>query len=168
MSDPPPYTSSYTPPSVNLKSRTIPAEALARERLILPHLPPVEPRPTPVRTFFRTLFYKFVLLVIHIFFGLYLRLRYTYNAVLNRSLSILYYHHRTPELIAKDVSELKRLNKLPGHISVILPVRDGDVQRCVDETAEIACWCAAAGIKRLSVYEPTGKFRHSQNRRMSC
>jgi dehydrodolichyl diphosphate syntase complex subunit NUS1 len=160
MSQPPPYTSSYTPPtSVNLKPRQKPPSVLAREQLVLPHLPPVEPpRPTPVRTFLKTLFFKFVLLCIHFFFSIYLRVRYAYNAVLNRLLSILYYHHRTPELIAKDVSELKRLNKLPAHISVILERRD-DVQRVIDETAEIACWCAAAGIKRLSVYEQSGVLK---------
>jgi hypothetical protein len=72
---------------------------------------------------------------------------------------VLYYHHRTPELIQKDVKGLKRI---PEHLSVILKLEEGgkggaSLEQLVDEVAEIAAWCACAGIPMLSVYERTGK-----------
>jgi dehydrodolichyl diphosphate syntase complex subunit NUS1 len=78
-------------------------------------------------------------------------------------LAILYYHHRTPELIQKDV---KGLSRLPEHLSVILKLEDGGrggagLEALVDEVAEIAAWCACAGIPTLSVYEQTGTLRYS-------
>lgn len=78
-------------------------------------------------------------------------------------MAILYYHHRTPELIQKDV---KGLSRLPEHLSVILKLEDGGrggagLEALVDEVAEIAAWCACAGIPTLSVYEQTGTLRYS-------
>jgi len=72
--------------------------------------------------------------------------------------AILYYHHRTPELIQKDV---KGLSRLPEHLSVILKLEDeakggAGLEGLVDEVAEIAAWCACAGISTLSIYERTG------------
>lgn len=73
--------------------------------------------------------------------------------------SVLYYHHRTPALIERDV---KGLSRLPKHLSVILSLEDGassgaELERLVNEAADIAAWCASAGIPRLSIYEKTGK-----------
>lgn len=76
----------------------------------------------------------------------------------DRILAILYYHHRTPELIQKDV---KGLDRLPKHLSVILKLEDGGrggLEALVDEVAEISAWCACVGIPMLSVYEQTGKL----------
>jgi dehydrodolichyl diphosphate syntase complex subunit NUS1 len=77
----------------------------------------------------------------------------------DRVFAILYYHHRTPELIKKDV---KGLQRLPEHLSVILKLEEGakggaGLEILVDEVAEIAAWCACAGIPTLSIYEKTGK-----------
>lgn len=70
---------------------------------------------------------------------------------------MLYYHHRTPQLIQKDI---KQLSRLPNHLSVILENdqndRLGGLDALIDDVAEIACWCASAGIPMLSVYEKTG------------
>lgn len=76
----------------------------------------------------------------------------------DRIFAILYYHHRTPELIQKDI---KGLSRIPKHLSVILKLEDGGkggavLEALVDEVAEVAAWCACAGIPVLSVYEQTG------------
>ncbi len=78
----------------------------------------------------------------------------------DRILAILYYHHRTPELIQKDV---KGLSRLPTHLSVILKLEDGGrggagLEALVDEVAEISAWCACVGIPMLSIYEKTGAY----------
>ena len=83
-----------------------------------------------------------------------------YHAVKDRIFAILYYHHRTPELIQKDV---KGLSRLPKHLSVILKLEDGGrggagLEALVDEVAEISAWCACVGILKLSVYEQTGQY----------
>lgn len=79
----------------------------------------------------------------------------------DRIFAILYYHHRTPELIQKDV---KALERLPEHISVILKLEDGGrggsgLEALVDEVAEISAWCACIGIPTLSIYEKTGMWQ---------
>ena len=94
----------------------------------------------------------------HTIFSVYIRLRQAYHAVKDRILAILYYHHRTPELIQKDV---KGLSRLPKHLSVILKLEDGGrggagLEALVDEVAEISAWCACVGIPMLSIYEKTG------------
>ncbi|ESZ92811.1 hypothetical protein SBOR_6798 [Sclerotinia borealis F-4128] len=85
-------------------------------------------------------------------------LRQAYHAVKDRIFAILFYHHRTPGLIQKDV---KGLERLPEHVSVILNLEDGarggaGLEALVDEVAEITAWCACVGIPMLSVYEKTG------------
>jgi dehydrodolichyl diphosphate syntase complex subunit NUS1 len=95
---------------------------------------------------------------VHAIFSLYIRLRQAYHALKDRIIAVLYYHHRTPELIQKDV---KGLSRLPKHISVILKLEDGGrsgagLEALVDEVAEISAWCACVGIPTLSVYESTG------------
>lgn len=112
-------------------------------------------RKTPIRTFLKTLLYQFTYTVIHIFFGIFIRLSQTYHAVVDRIFAIVYYHHRAPELIQKDV---KGLERLPEHLSVILSLRREDDALAVlmDEVAELAAWSTCAGIPALTVYEQTG------------
>ncbi|KAH8149265.1 uncharacterized protein LAJ45_06805 [Morchella importuna] len=139
---------------------TKPLEVLDRERFILPRLPPAdEPRRRPIRNFVFTRFYKLVLLTIYLIYSVYAKLRWTYRTVLNRGFSILYYHHRTPQLIQQDVQELRQAGKLPRHVSVIVEFEKGGLDTLVDEVAEITCWCASAGIRCLSVYEQTGVLK---------
>ena len=95
----------------------------------------------------------------HTVFSVYVRLRQGYHAVRDRIFAILYYHHRTPELIQKDV---KALSRLPEHLSVALKLEDSGkggagLEVLVDEVAEIAAWCTCVGIPTLSVYENTGQ-----------
>jgi dehydrodolichyl diphosphate syntase complex subunit NUS1 len=114
-----------------------------------------------VRKFLKNLLHAFLYIVIHTIFSVYIRIRQAYHAIIDRIFAVLYYHHRTPELIRKDVKGLKRL---PEHLSVILKLEDGgkggaELGALVDEVSEIAAWCACAGIPKLSVYEQTGKER---------
>lgn len=111
-----------------------------------------------VRKFFKNQLHALVYAIIHTIFSVYIRLRQAYHVVKDRILAILYYHHRTPELIQKDV---KGLSRLPKHLSVILKLEDGGrggaaLEALVDEVAEISAWCACVGIPMLSVYEQTG------------
>lgn len=146
----PAASSSYTaPPPRNRFGETLP-------KGILPRLPPVDPRPRPIRDFISTRFYKLVLATLYLVYSVYLKLRWTYHTALNRGFSILYYHHRTPQLIQQDVMEVKANGKLPKHLSVIVEYEKGGLDTLIDEVAEITCWCASAGIKHLSVYEQTG------------
>jgi undecaprenyl pyrophosphate synthase len=50
--------------------------------------------------------------------------------------------------------------KLPRHVAVILDqrklVREYDADESVRRAAELATWCACAGISILTIYEPTG------------
>lgn len=99
--------------------------------------------------------------VVHIFFSVYIRCRKIHHAIRDRILAILYYHHHTPELIQRDV---KGLNRLPNHVSVILHLDDGrrgivGLEALVNEVAEISAWCACAGIPMLSIYEKTGLLK---------
>ena len=144
-----------------------------RERLLKPYLPPTSrsrsPSPSrskrrrrrkPIRTFLKSSLHIFIFHTIQLLFGIYIHLRHAYRAVISRILALLYHHHRTPELIQKDV---RHLSRLPEHLSIILHLRpqeeDGGLTRLMDEAAEVAAWCACAGIPLLSVYEKSGPFR---------
>ncbi|RDW84419.1 putative NUS1 [Coleophoma cylindrospora] len=147
-----------------------------REKLIKPYLPSPPPRsPTRetkdgfrdrpnrksrlgLRNFLKAQLHALLYGIIHTIFSIYIRIRVAYHAVKDRVFAVLYYHHRTPELIQKDVKGLKRK---PEHLSVVLKLEDGarggaGLEALVDEAAEVAAWCACAGIPMLSIYEPTG------------
>jgi len=117
-----------------------------------------------VRRFLRDQLYLFVFAVIHTYFSLYIRLRQAYHGVRDRIYTIMYHHHRTPEIIARDVKDLRRL---PKHLSVILTLEDNgrggaELEKLVNEVSDISAWTASVGIPMLSVYEKTGnntKFR---------
>jgi dehydrodolichyl diphosphate syntase complex subunit NUS1 len=150
--------------------------AAEREKLVRPYLPtPRELSPAgeiasesngirsrrkarrkPVRTFVKSQLHILLYYLIHLVFGIYVRIRQIYHATIDRVLAILYYHHRTPELIQKDV---RNLSRLPEHLSVILTLKgeeDGGLEALMDEVAELCAWCASAGIPLLSVYEKSG------------
>lgn len=55
------------------------------------------------------------------------------------------------------------LNKRPKHLSAILKTEGkhrakNDLDRLIDETAELATWCACAEIPMLSIYEKSGEL----------
>jgi hypothetical protein len=111
-----------------------------------------------VRRFLRRQYHVLVFALIHIFFSVYIRIRQAYHAVANRIYSVYYHHHRTPELIRRDVKGLRRL---PKHLSVILTLEDqrrsgAGLERLMNEVTDVAAWCASAGIPQLSIYEKTG------------
>ena len=96
----------------------------------------------------------------HAFFSLYIRTRQIWNVVCYQLSSVIYYHHGTPQYIQKDVMGLQRK---PKHLSAVLKVGDqpkakADLELLIDQTAELATWCACADIPMLSVYEKTGRY----------
>jgi dehydrodolichyl diphosphate syntase complex subunit NUS1 len=114
--------------------------------------------PSPIKSFLYFGVYHAVALLFSIFF----RFRRAYRLVTGKIVSLLKYHHRTPEFIAHDVKDLE---KLPKHLSVIVEYQDDDgsqgtagLEGLVNDVCEIAAWAASAGIPFLSVYERTGKL----------
>lgn len=102
--------------------------------------------------------YHFIALVFSIFF----RFRRAFRLAYTKFVSLLKYHHRTPEFIAGDVAHLE---KLPKHLSVIVELNEDDEQQgnaglegLVNDVCEIAAWASSAGISFLSVYERTGTY----------
>jgi dehydrodolichyl diphosphate syntase complex subunit NUS1 len=152
-----------------------------RERLLKPYLPPTPKTQSPqgspnrkttrfhhkkrLRPAVRHLIHSVIFGIVHTIFSIYVRVRQAYPAVVSQVLAVLYYHHRTPELIKRDVN---RLNKIPKHLSVILQLPpDGGkkdrLETLVNDACEIAAWSASAGVPVLSIYERTGK-RHDERR----
>lgn len=146
-----------------------------RLRLLKPYLPSPPPPPPRnaqraeakarekkarfgVRRSLKKQFHALVYTILHLFFSVYIRIRQAYHVVGTRIHSVFHYHHRSPEFIRKDI---KTLGRLPKHLSVILSLEDNGrggagLERLVNEAADIAAWCASAGIPQLSIYEKTG------------
>ena len=147
-----------------------------REKLLKPYLPakplkqPLKQPGKPgtrfqhtsrVRPAIRHALHYLLFTIIHTIFSIYVRIRQVYHAIVDRILAILYYHHRTPELIKRDV---KNLSRVPEHLSVILdlPPEGGKADRLetlVNDACEIAAWSACAGVPMLSIYERTGRLQ---------
>lgn len=114
----------------------------------------------PIKNFLFFAVYHFIALIFSVFF----RFRRAYRLVRGKIVSLLKYHHRTPEFIAHDV---KNLDKLPKHLSVIVEYQEDDgsqgtagLEGLVNDVCEIAAWAASAGIPFLSVYEKTGVLKN--------
>lgn len=137
----------YLPNPAELPNRSRASTATSERR---------KTRKKPIRSFIKSQLHHLVYAVTHIIFGIVVRLLQAYHAVVDRVFAIVYHHHRTPELIRKDVRGLKRL---PQHLSTILTLRKEDDALAVlmDEVAELAAWSSCAGIPQLSIYEKTGK-----------
>lgn len=153
-----------------------PLSARDRERLLRPYLPSAsQSQPAAsktsgtqslrfhhkqrVRPALLHLVHYLLFTVISLVFSIYIRTRQIFHAVTDRVSAVLYYHHRTPELIKRDV---KALSKVPKHLSVILelPPEGGKKDRLeelLNDACEIAAWSAGAGIPMLSIYERTGR-----------
>ena len=63
------------------------------------------------------------------------------------------------------------MRRLPKHVSVILTLEEAEGIRqrdsrdkLIGEVADIAAWCASAGIPMLSVYEKTGTLKVDRER----
>ncbi len=160
----------------HVKSHGHELSAEQREKLVKPYLPPLPEsrspatassqrngvkngrlrRQKPIRSFLKSQLHVLVYFVVHLVLGMYIRLRQTYHAIVDRVLALLHHHHRTHELIQEDV---KNLSTLPEHLSVILTLKgeeDGGLEALMDDVAELSAWCASAGIPLLTVYEKRG------------
>ncbi|KAK4190540.1 putative undecaprenyl pyrophosphate protein [Podospora australis] len=144
-----------------------------RIRLLKPYLPTPPPQRSAkratskvregrkerlgVRRLLRRSWHILVFTIVHFFFSLYVRSRQAYHMLGNRFYSVYHHHHHSPELIQKDI---KGLSRLPKHLSVILTLEEGrsgaGLEKLVNEAADVAAWCASAGIPQLSIYEKTG------------
>jgi len=149
-----------------------PLTAQDREQLVKPYLPPpskstpkpkrlsVIPTSTTLNTLLTHLLHRLIFLLSQALFTLYIRLRQLLHALSDRLLAILYHHHRTPALIQRDV---RKLSRLPRHLSIIValdsPHRAEALAKLTDDVAEVAAWCACAGIPLLSVYEASGALK---------
>lgn len=150
--------------------------AQERERLLRPYLPESLPnqspsrrsnkasskqrRSQPLRQFVQVSLHVLLYNLIQFLFSVYVRFRIAYHGVRDRILSILYYHHRTPEYIQKDV---QGLSKLPQHLSIILELDEKDtagLETLINHVCEVVAWSACAGIPMLSIYEQTGIAYH--------
>ncbi|QUC18233.1 uncharacterized protein UV8b_02474 [Ustilaginoidea virens] len=146
-----------------------------RDRILHAHLPNPNEIPTVaasksqsqrrsrlgVRRFLKNQLYALVFAILHGLFSLYIRVRQAIHVVSYQISSVLYYHHGTPEYIRRDVVGLGRK---PNHLSVILKAEENqrpkaDLDRLIEETAELAAWCASGEIPMLSVYEKTGLLK---------
>lgn len=114
-----------------------------------------------VRNFLKTQLHILTFTIIHAIFSIYIHTRQAYHAIRDRTYSIFFYHHRDPAMIQNDV---KRLSKVPKVLSVILRVEDGkggtELERLVNEVAEVSAWCTSAGIPAVNIYEKTGATFH--------
>lgn len=126
-------------------------------------------RRKPIRTFVWTRIHQLLHVVTLALFGLYIRLRQTYHAVVDRVLAVLFYHHRTPDWIRRDI---QGLNKIPEHLSVILSLDEERLQpsgleSLLNDVGDLAAWCASAGVSMISIYERKGGIMallpHSRN-----
>lgn len=111
-----------------------------------------------VRRFLKNQLSVLVFAILHSIFSLYIRLRQAFHIVSYQISSVLYYHHGTPEYIRRDVAGFSRK---PKHLSAILSAEENqrpkaDLNRMIDEAAELAAWCASAEIPMLSIYDKTG------------
>ncbi|KAK5987581.1 Dehydrodolichyl diphosphate synthase complex subunit NUS1 [Cladobotryum mycophilum] len=111
-----------------------------------------------VRRFIKSQIFVLIFAMMHGIFSLYIKTRQAWHAVRYQVSSVVYYHHGTPEYIRRDITGLSRK---PEHLSAILKTEPNhkpkaDLDRLIDETAELATWCACAEIPMLSIYEKTG------------
>lgn len=114
-----------------------------------------------VRRFIKNQIFVFVFALMHGIFSLYIKSRQTWHGVSYQISSILYYHHATPQYIRRDIMGL---TKRPKHLSTILKTEGNhraknDLDRLIEETAELATWCACAEIPMLSIYEKSGVLK---------
>ncbi|RMY30334.1 hypothetical protein D0866_08070 [Hortaea werneckii] len=145
--------------------------ASGREHLLKPYLPSAPKQEdtaasiagrfrhtSRIRPAIRQLLHWTLFSIIHTLFSVYIRLRQVYHAIVDRLFALLYYHHRTPELIQRDV---KGLSKVPNHLSVVLELspeggKKDRLETLMNDACEVAAWSACSGIPMLSIYEQTG------------
>jgi hypothetical protein len=110
-----------------------------------------------VRNFLKNQLFLVVFMLMHSIFSLYIRVRKAWHTIGYKVASIIFYHHRTPELIERDV---KSLPKKPSHLSAVLTIegksRATELERLVNEAADLAVWSACAGVPLVSIYERSG------------
>lgn len=87
--------------------------------------------------------------------------QFVYHKMCLRVFSMAYYPNKSPQVIREDVT---RLGKIPRRVSCIVNLRsdddeNGGVEGLVADIAELAAWCASAGIPSLTIYEYSGAVK---------
>ncbi|KAG4303704.1 hypothetical protein PCK1_000222 [Pneumocystis canis] len=114
------------------------------------------PPKSPVVIFF----YKMVLIFLQTMFTIWSRLYMLCFKINEYIFAIRKYHHRTPQIIKRDVGRLK---KIPNHLAIILEYKkDGGMELLIHQVAELSCWCVSSGIKILTIYEKEGRMKEYQ------
>ena len=167
-----------------------PITAEEREKLIIPYLPSLDgssdsklsksssrdktyqrpQRAQRLRPFIKTTLHVLIYNLIQFIFSVYVRFRIAYHNVTGKVSSVLYYHHRAPEYIQRDI---QGLNKLPQHLSIVLELDQNDkspasLEALVNDVCEVVAWSACAGIPMLSIYEKTGTMTCTIAGRGTC
>ncbi|EMR11690.1 hypothetical protein PNEG_00126 [Pneumocystis murina B123] len=110
----------------------------------------------PPRSPIAILLYKAVLIFLQTTFAIWFRLYRVCSTVSEYISAITKHHHRTPQIIKRDVGRLK---KIPHHLAIILEYKkDGGLELLIHQIAELSCWCLSSGIRILTIYEKEGKF----------
>jgi len=122
-----------------------------------------KPRTSRFRPIVRTTLHVLLYNLIQFIFSVYVRFRIAYHNVSGKISSVLYYHHRAPEYIQKDI---QGLTNLPRHLSIILELDHNEkspagLESLVNDVCEVVAWSACAGIPMLSIYEQTGVLKSS-------
>lgn len=107
---------------------------------------------------FEYLFYKSLLVVLFIIYGIFRYFQFQYNSLKLKIYNIYYNPSNTPQLIRRDVTQL---NKIPKRLAAILevkPVADvgGGVNGLLNDGSKLICWTVSAGIKHLTLYDYDG------------
>ncbi|RUS33252.1 hypothetical protein BC938DRAFT_472378 [Jimgerdemannia flammicorona] len=112
---------------------------------------------TALLTHAQALFYILALNVFHIYYALHTATRRTYLALREWYVGPLASCTApTPDTVRADT---ERLSKIPRHLAVLVMNEEGGASRCdeelVQDVVKLACYCSAAGIVELTVYEAT-------------
>ncbi|GAM86678.1 hypothetical protein ANO11243_046960 [Dothideomycetidae sp. 11243] len=119
-------------------------------------------RKKPIRTFIKASLHILIFTLMQLVFSIFYQVRRAYRRTISMILEVMYHHHRTPELIQKDV---RNFSKLPKHLSISLSLEgrmDGAaLETLISNLCECAAWTACVGIPELSIYERTGVLKSS-------
>ncbi|KAF2158008.1 Undecaprenyl diphosphate synthase [Myriangium duriaei CBS 260.36] len=121
-----------------------------------------KPRQKPVRSFIKTTLHVLIFNLMQTVFAIFYKIRKAYRKIISVILGVMYHHHRTPELIQKDV---RGFSKLPQHLSVSLSLEgrmdEAALETLINNVCECVAWTACTGIPMLSIYERTGVLKSS-------
>ncbi|CCD22447.1 ditrans,polycis-polyprenyl diphosphate synthase NDAI_0A02900 [Naumovozyma dairenensis CBS 421] len=114
---------------------------------------------------FESFFYRILLVMLYISYGLFRYGQYQYNRMRLRILNLIYNPANTPQLIRQDVMKLQKIPKRLAAIVEMKPVGDlgGGLKGLLNDSSELVCWTVSAGIKHLVLYDFDGVLKKNVN-----